>query len=397
MTTTPDSVFRSWCEHLAAQRRLERPVYVTRPTMPPLDLFYESLEEIWASGWLTNCGAFHERLEARLASFLGVEHISLVSSGTTGLEIGLRVLGVERGEVITTPFTFPATVHVLRWLGLTPVFADVDAVSLNLDPSLVEEKISADTVAILPVHVFGTPCDVRSFDELRARTGLNLIYDAAHAFGVRLQGRPLLSWGDVSVLSFHATKLFSTAEGGAVVCRSAKLKEEVDLIRNFGIRDEDRVPGVGINGKLSELHAAFGLLQLKGMTLELEKRGVLARRYRETLRDVPGIGVPSLGSEVRGNHGYFPIRVDAEVYGSDRDRLASLLRSCNIHCRRYFSPLVSEQPPYGELDSARRGSLPVATRAAREILCLPLYGTLEETVVEAIGELVRDIHHRFPP
>lgn len=375
-------------DRLVRRYALEDRVNVSRPSLPPLDRFAAILEEIWSTGLLTNMAAVHQRLEARLAEYLGVEHVSLVSDGTTALQFGLKCLAPGEGEVITTPFTFAATVHAIRWAGLTPVFADIDEATLNLDPEAVRARITPRTVAVLPVHVFGRPCQVEAFADLGRQEGLGILYDGAHAFGACLDGRSLASWGELTALSFHATKLFSTAEGGALVCASPDPKARVDLMRNHGIVSEEEVACVGINGKLSEVHSALGLLQLDAIETEISKRASLAQIYRERLGPVPGIRLPEPDDRVRPNHSFFPIRIDAQAFGVSRDVLTEVLRRCNVYCRKYFSPLISDQAPYEELESAQPDQLPIARRIAREVLCLPLYGSLAAATVASIAEVI---------
>lgn len=379
-------------DRLVARYKLARPVHVTQPRMPSLDDFSSSLEEIWESRWLTNKGTFHRNFERRLREHLGVEHVNLFCNGTVALLVALHALRVNSGEVITTPFTFPATPHVLYWNGIRPVFCDIDPKTFNLDPVRIEELIGPNTQAILPVHVYGTPCDVDAIQRIADRHGLRVIYDAAHAFGTRIAGRNLLSCGDISMLSFHATKPFSTTEGGALVVKSAALKERIDFLKNFGIADEETVIGPGINGKMNEFAAAFGLLGLGQIDRELEDRSRLAGLYREHLQGLEGISFLEELPDVRHRDVYFPIFVDASRFGMDRDRLATLLKRCNIVPRKYFYPLCSHYPCYSQLPSSRPEHLPVAERASRQVLCLPLYGTLDPATVTLICTLIEELH-----
>jgi dTDP-4-amino-4,6-dideoxygalactose transaminase/predicted O-linked N-acetylglucosamine transferase (SPINDLY family) len=393
------TMWRRWCEglpaasfELAAARPPAAPepahptIYVTQPAMPPLQDFVASLEQIWESKYLTNGGRFHQRLEQALCEHLGVEHISLFANGTLALVTALQALGIE-GEVITTPYSFVATSHALLWNGLKPVFADIDPVSFNLDPDRIEAAITPATRAIMPVHCYGNPCDVERIDAIARKHGLKVIYDAAHAFGVRQDGRSILRHGDLSVLSFHATKVFNTFEGGAIVCRDAAMKRHIDHLKNFGIADEVTVVAAGINGKMHEVSAAFGLLQLEGLAAAVEKRARVAAHYRRLLADLPGIRcMPELGHEA--NFGYFPILV-GDDHRLGRDGLYQKLRDAGIHARRYFYPLISEFPMYRELASAAPDRLPVAAAAARQVLCLPIYPALEAEQVERIAGLVR--------
>ena len=385
---TPDSLF----DKLPDSLTLAEPVYVARPRMPDLAAYNRYLEQIWESRWLTNDGDFHREFERRLSQYLGVEHLNLFVNGTVALLVALQTLRINSGEVITTPFTFAATPHVLYWNGVKPVFCDIDEKTFNIDPSKIERLICPDTKAILAVHVYGTPCDVDAIESIAQRNGLDVIYDAAHAFGVRIGDKPLIEYGDVSALSFHATKLFTSIEGGALVTKSAEQQKRVQFLRNFGIADEETVIGPGINGKMNELQASFGLLQLDMIDDEIRDRGRLTRLYRQRLSGISGITYLDDIEGVTHNYHYFPILVDAETYGIDRDRLCELLRKCNIYPRKYFYPLCSQYPCYSALPSANPENLPVATRVTKDILCLPLYGQLDETVVENICDIIERLH-----
>jgi dTDP-4-amino-4,6-dideoxygalactose transaminase len=361
-------------------------IYVTQPAMPPLQDFVASLEQIWDSKFLTNGGQFHQRLEQALCEHLGVEHICLFANGTLALMTALQALGIE-GEVITTPYSFVATSHALLWNGLKPVFADIDPLTFNLDPDKIEAAITPSTRAIMPVHCYGTPCDVERIEAIARKHDLKVIYDAAHAFGVRQDGQSILRHGDLSVLSFHATKVFNTFEGGAIVCRDAAMKQHIDHLKNFGIADEVTVVAAGINGKMHEVSAAFGLLQLEGVTAAIEKRAQVAARYRSALDGVPGIAcMAELGHE--SNFGYFPILVDDD-YPLGRDGLYQKLRDAGIHARRYFYPLISEFPMYQQIPSATPANLQIAATAARQVLCLPIYPALESQDIERIVSLIK--------
>ncbi len=366
-------------------------IYVTRPELPPLEALLPSLEEIWSSRVLSNGGAFHDRLEVALASHLGVEHLSLCANATIGLMLALRALDV-RGEVITTPFTFVATAHAIEWAGLTPVFVDIDPVTLNLDPGAVEEAITEDTCAILPVHCYGHPCDVEALDTLASARQLKLLYDGAHAFGVGLRGRSLSAWGDASVLSFHATKVFNTFEGGAIVARDAATKQRLDRLKNFGIVDETHVEGVGLNGKMNEFCAALGLAQLAGVGASILRRGRVAARYRAALSDVPGLCLQAAAPDEEPNHAYFPLRILPE-YGESRDALQLRMKAHGVHARRYFCPLVSDLAPYRDREPVARRPLPVAREAASQILCLPIYPDLTASDQDRVIELLRHGPH----
>lgn len=361
------------------------PIYVTQPELPPLQDFIASLEQIWQSKFLTNGGRFHQAFEAALCAHLGVEHVSLFTNGTTALLTALQALGIT-GEVVTTPYSFVATTNALLWNGLQPVFADIDPATFNLDPARIEAAITPRTTAIMPVHCYGNPCDVERIDAIARKHGLKVIYDAAHAFGVRQGGRSILRHGDLSVLSFHATKVFNTFEGGAIVCRDAAMKEHIDHLKNFGIVDEVTVVAAGINGKMNEISAACGLLQLKGIDTAIARRGEVAAQYRRLLAGVPGVYcMPE--PEHEANNGYFPILV-GDDYPLGRDGLYQKLRDAGIYARRYFYPLISDFPMYHGIPSAAAENLPLAATAARQVLCLPIYPGLEARDIERIVTLV---------
>ena len=381
-------------DDLVKRYRLPEPILVTRPTMPPIEKYCESVQAIWDSRWLTNNGAFHRELERRLAEYLGIEHVSLFCNGTIALLVALQMLRINEGEVITTPFTFPATAHVLYWNRLRPVFCDIDDDTLNLDPARIERLISPDTKAIMPVHVFGVPCDIEAIQEIADRHGLYVIYDAAHAFGVRCNGRPIVEAGDLSVLSFHATKLFTSIEGGAIVTKTAGEKRRVDFLKNFGFADEETVIGPGINGKMNEFQAAFGLLQLDMIGEAIATRARLTALYREGLAGVPGIRLQDDRPGVEHNYAYFPVRVNEEEYGMSRDALHGALKEFNIFARKYFYPLCTQFPCYSTLPSAAPSNLPVAERATKRILCLPIFGSLQDDTVRTICAVIREIGRR---
>lgn len=376
---------------LVERHRFAEPVFITRPTLPKLEDYQRKLERIWETRWLTNDGECHGQLTQALEDYLGVEHVNLCCNGTIALLLALQAAGIDGGEVITTPFTFPATPHALHWNRVQPVFCDIDETTFNLDPERIESAIGPDTRGILPVHVFGNPCDVEAIQAIAARHGLPVIYDAAHMMGVTRNGKSILDWGDFSILSFHATKLFSTAEGGAVVSGSEANRERIDFMKNFGIADEETVIGPGINGKMSELQAAFGLLQLEGVETEIASRKTLTQLYRDRLAPVPGIAFQSDLPGVRHNYAYFPILVDAEAYGLSRDELWSALKLFNVITRKYFHPLCSHYPSYASLPSSRPENLPVAERVAASVLCLPLYGTLSASSVETICTIISEL------
>lgn len=364
----------------------EQKLFVTRPLLPPLDEFLPYLQEIWAGQILTNGGPMHQRLEAALAERLGVQHISLFANGTLALSTAIRALGL-RGEVITTPYSFVATTHALVRAGLEPVFVDIDPVSLNLDPARIEEAITPRTSGILPVHCYGMPCDVEAIGQISAARGLRVLYDAAHAFGVRTVGTNLLESGDCSALSFHATKVFNTGEGGAVVTADPGLKRHIDRLKNFGFVNEVTVTETGLNGKMSEITAALGLLQLKYVDAALRRRSEIDRRYREQLTGIPGITCIAAGAREGANHSYFLVLV-GEDYRLDRDALYRHLAAHGIYGRRYFHPLISQFPMYCGLASANPSNLPVATRIASQVLCLPIYPTLTDTDIDRVVDCI---------
>ncbi|MGV7223095.1 MAG: DegT/DnrJ/EryC1/StrS family aminotransferase [Nitrospinales bacterium] len=370
---------------------MRKDIYVTSPRLPDLKEFTQMLEKIWESRQLTNNGHFHREFEKKLAEYLGVSQCSLLCNGTLALMVGLKALGVS-GEVITTPFTFVATTHALQWNNVKPVFCDIEPNTYNIDPAQIESLITDRTTAILPVHVFGNPCQVERIEKIADRHGLKVIYDAAHAFGVRVNGEPIVNFGDLSVLSFHATKVFNTVEGGAVIHKRRELKKKVDFFRNFGFANETTIIGTGINAKQNELLSAYGLLQLRTFEQEIAARKKVAARYRKNLmgsddihyhQDIPG---------VQHNYAYFPILVDSEGSGVNRDDMYHALRDNRIFPRRYFYPLISHIPAYRNLPSAMPGNLPVAEKVAEQVLCLPMYGDLSlSTVDEICGILLKTL------
>lgn len=357
--------------------------FVTRPSLPPLEEFKEYLKDIWDSKQLTNDGKYHQQLEKELAEYLGVKHLSLFTNGTLALITALQSLRIT-GEVITTPFSFVATTHALHWNGIKPVFCDIEASTFNLDPKKIEAAITSKTTAIMPVHVYGNPCNVKEIQRIADTYGLKIIYDAAHAFGVTVNRESILNFGDLSVLSFHATKIYNTFEGGAIVCHDEKIKQRIDFLKNFGFADEITVVAPGINAKMNEFQAALGLLQLKYIDKEIEKRKVIAIKYREALAGIKGIDYLSDIQNVKHNYQYFPIFINKITFGKSRDEVYEYLKLQNIYTRRYFYPLISQFPTYRELPSAEAYNLPVAERIAQEILCLPMYGQLENSKVNEI-------------
>lgn len=366
-------------------------IYVTQPSLPPLEEFVPYLEQIWRNKILTNNGPFHQQLEAALCDYLDVEHLSLFTNGTIALVTALQALRVS-GEVITTPYSFVATAHSLLWNDLKPVFVDIDPVSCNLDPSKIEAAITPHTSAILPVHCYGNPCAVDQIKNIAGTYGLKVIYDAAHAFGVRYKGNSLLRYGDLSVLSFHATKVFNTFEGGAIISPDALTKQRIDYLKNFGFVDEVTVTAPGINGKMSEINAAFGLVQLNHVSKALVQRRIVEARYRLALQDLPGIRfIPPL-NETEGNSSYFPIFV-GDAFPMTRDALYQRLREGGFYARRYFYPLISNMPMYRSMPSAHLENLPVSNVMADQVLCLPIYPDLEHGIVDEICTLIREVAH----
>lgn len=363
-----------------------KPIYVTQPALPELRDFISYLEQIWDNKILTNGGPFHQQLEQALCDYLGVNYISLFTNGTLALVVALQALRIT-GEVITTPYSFVATSHSLLWNGIKPVFVDVDGTTLNLDPDKIEAAITPQTTAILPVHCYGHPCAVERIQKIADIYNLRIIYDAAHAFGVQHQNASILNYGDLSVLSFHATKVFNTFEGGAIVCPDAKTKQRIDHLKNFGFVDEVTVVAPGINGKMSEINAAFGLLQLKGIDVALQKREAIDAYYREALADVKGIHCLAGSGETVRNYAYFPILVQSG-YPLSRDQLFEKLRDNNIYARRYFYPLISDFPMYRGLPSSAPSNLPVAQKAAKEVICLPIYPALDRAQQQSIITLI---------
>lgn len=370
-------------------KKQNKPIYVTQPVLPPLEEFYPYLEQIWESKWLTNAGPFHQKLEKKLADYLGVEHLALFANGTLALVIALQTLRIS-GEVITTPFSFVATAHSLLWNGIKPVFVDIHPETFNLDPDKIEAAITPHTTAILPVHVYGKPCDVENIQRIADTYGLKVIYDAAHAFGVHYKGQSLLQHGDLSTMSFHATKVFNTFEGGAIVCPDIKTKKRIDDLKNFGFHDEVTVVAPGINAKMNEIQSAFGLLQLKHIDKALAHRQEIDALYRKELANIKGISYPALPANTKYNYAYFPILVEKE-YSLTRGELNDKLRKQGIIPRRYFYPLISEFPMYRGLPSASQQNLPVAHKIAESVLCLPIYPALEAEEQQKIVGIIKEI------
>jgi len=364
----------------------DKPIYVTQPYLPPLEEFIPYLQQIWDSKVLTNGGPMHQQLEAALCDYLGVEHVALFNNGTIALLTALQVLRVT-GEVITTPYSFVATAHSLLWNGIKPVFTDIDARSFNLDPAKIEAAITPHTTAIMPVHCYGNPCDVEAIQKIADNYNLRVIYDAAHAFGVKDAGGSILRHGDLSVLSFHATKVFNTFEGGAIICPDAKTKKRVDQLKNFGYVDEVTVVAPGINGKMSEVNAAFGLLQVQHIEEVMRRRREIDQFYREKLGEIPGIRLAENTGQTVENYSYFPILV-GNGYPLSRNELYQKLKDSFIFARRYFYPLISEFPMYRGMQSAQRDKLPIANTVAEQVICLPIYPELNRSEQEKIVEII---------
>ena len=362
-------------------------ITVTSPLLPNLDEFTDSLKEIWESKWITNNGQFHQKLEAALAEYLKVPYISLFTNGTLPLLTALQALRIT-GEVITTPYSFVATTHALWWNGIKPVFVDIDPSTGNIDPQKIEAAITPRTTAILPVHVYGKPCDTEAIQAIADKYGLKVIYDAAHAFGVEVNGESLLNAGDMSTLSFHATKVFNTIEGGAMVMHDEKTKLRIDYLKNFGFANEVEVVGPGINSKMDEIRSAYGLLNLKQVDAAIAARQKVAVAYRDALRNVDGITFWDDMPGVRHNYSYFPIFVDAKKYGMTRDELYMKMKDQGVWGRRYFYPLISEFSTYRGLESSRPENLPNAHMMADTVICLPMHHVLREEEINRIIDCI---------
>ncbi|MBC5591915.1 DegT/DnrJ/EryC1/StrS family aminotransferase [Bacteroides sp. NSJ-21] len=362
-------------------------ITVTSPLLPSLDDFIPYLQDIWNRKWLTNNGYYHQELEKALCEYLKVPYISLFTNGTLPLMCALQALRIT-GEVITTPYSFVATTHALWWNGIKPVFVDIDPETCNIDPDKIEAAITPKTTAIMPVHVYGKPCDTERIQAIADKYGLKVIYDAAHAFGVEVGGKSILNAGDMSTLSFHATKVYNTIEGGALICHDEKTKKRIDYLKNFGFAGETTVIAPGINGKMDEVRSAYGLLNLKQVDAAIEARRLVAVRYREALRPIKGITFFDDMPCVRHNYSYFPIFIDAESYGMTRDDLYFKMKENNVLGRRYFYPLISDFSTYRELESAKVENLPVSVKIADSVMCLPMYHGLSEGDVERILELI---------
>jgi dTDP-4-amino-4,6-dideoxygalactose transaminase len=366
-------------------------IYVTQPDLPPLNEFNKYLEKIWESKQLTNCGPYHQQFEEALCNYLGVKFISLFSNGTLALITALQTLHII-GEVITTPFSFVATTHALWWNNIKPVFVDIEPTSFNIDVEKIESAITPKTTAILPVHVYGNPCNMQKIQEIADAYGLKVIYDACHTFGVKIKGIPVLNFGDLSVMSFHATKVFNTFEGGAIICHDETTKKRIDNLKNFGFVDETIVVSPGINAKMNEVQAAMGLLQLKYIDGFIEKRKQITEKYRNLLANINGLSYMEDLPDVKHCYSYFPIFLEKEKFTKTREDVYKELKINNIYCRRYFYPLISQFPTYSGLESALPGKMPVAEKVAEEVLCLPLYPELDEAVVKSICKTIKEFH-----
>jgi len=364
-----------------------QPIYITRPNLPPLEKLQPYLEEIWKNKILTNDGPFHKKFEKALAEHLDVEHINLFTNATIALVVGLQALRIT-GEVITTPFSFVATTHALKWNGITPVFCDIEEETLNIDPDKIEALITPKTTAIMPVHVYGHPCDTEKIQAIADKYGLKVIYDAAHAFGIKMNYNNLFLEGDMSVLSFHGTKLFTTFEGGAIISKDEKLKKRIDYLKNFGFADELTVIAPGINGKMNEFQSVIGLLSLEIVDEEIAKRKKAAETYFELLKDVKGIKVFNKFDGYKYNYAYFPILIDEEIFDASRESVYDEFRKQNIFVRRYFYPLISNMPTYRSLPSAAKENLPVANKFGEQVLCIPIYGDLENENIANICKII---------
>lgn len=365
----------------------EKQITVTSPLLPSLDELNVYLRDIWQRKWITNNGHYHKELEHALCEYLGVPFVSLFTNGTLPLITALQALRIT-GEVITTPFSFVATTHALWWNGIKPVFVDIDPVTCNLDPEKIEAAITPRTTAIMPVHVYGRPCDTVRIQEIADTYGLKVIYDAAHAFGVRVNGESVLNAGDLSTLSFHATKVYNTIEGGALVMHDEQTKRRIDYLKNFGFAGETTVVAPGINSKMDEVRAAYGLVNLRQVDRAIEARRHVAKAYRKGLKDVPGIRFMDDLPGVRHNYSYFPIFVDEKEYGMSRDELYFKMKEHNVLGRRYFYPLISTFSTYRGLESAHPDNLPVATRMAEQVICLPMYYGLTNNDIDRILSLI---------
>lgn len=367
----------------------QKPIYVTRPYLPPLKEYKKYLEQIWKNKIVTNKGPFEHKLEEEMCEFLGVRHISLFCNGTIALIVALKALNL-RGEIITTPYSFVATSHAIKWNDLSPVFIDIDFETCNIDSRLIENAITNKTSAILPVHVYGNPCNTKNIKEIADKYDLKIIYDAAHAFGVEDTGHSILSAGDLSVLSFHGTKVFNTFEGGAIVSNSTKMKKRIDDLKNFSFNGELSVTGLGINGKMNEVQAAMGLLQLKYFNKNISERKNIVDQYFNELSNIRGIQLPVYADGIKYNYSYFPIFIHQQLFGCSRDVVYELLKKKNIYSRRYFYPLITQFPEYSSLKSSTPSNLPNAVIKSSEVLCLPIYAGLKKDDINRISSIIKE-------
>lgn len=362
-------------------------ITVTSPLLPDLEEFHTLMKDIWNRKWLTNNGHYHQELEDALCGYLKVPYVSLFTNGTLPLIVALQALRIT-GEVITTPYSFVATTHSLWWNGIKPVFVDIDPDTCNIDPDKIEAAITPRTTAIMPVHAYGKPCNTMRIKEIADKYGLKVIYDAAHAFGVEINNKSILEAGDMSTLSFHATKVYNTIEGGALICKDEKTKKRIDYLKNFGFAGEATIVAPGINGKMDEVRAAYGLLNLKQVDASIVIRERVANQYKAALKTVEGISFMEEMQGVRHNYSYFPVFVDEKKYGMTRDELYFKMKEQNILSRRYFYPLISEFSTYRGLESAKQENLPVATKIANSVICLPIHHGLIEEDVERILKFI---------
>lgn len=370
--------------------RFTKPFYITQPLLPDINQMNEMIKGIWESNQLSNNGNMVKQLEKDLSNFLNTDYLSIFANGTIALQLACKVLRLS-GEVITTPFTFAATVNSLLWNNIKPVFCDIEEDTFNMNPDLIESLITQDTTAIMPVHVFGTPCNVEKIQQIADKHGLKVVYDAAHAFGVEIDGKPISSFGDISMFSFHATKVYHTIEGGALTFKDVYSKERADSLRNFGIQDTGNITEPGTNGKLNEVQAAVGILLLKVVEDEIEKRKEITNLYRKLLENIPGITTSKDIEGVKYNYPYFVIRVDKKEYGLSRDELYEELKKYNVFSRKYFYPLCSNFQCYRDIPSASVSRLPVANKIAEMVLALPMHGRMLNSDVENICSIIQSI------
>jgi dTDP-4-amino-4,6-dideoxygalactose transaminase len=370
----------------------DKPIFVTQPFLPPLEEFYVYLKDIWETKWLTNNGKYHQALEKALCEYLGVKYISLFTNGTLALVTALQAIRIT-GEVITTPYSFVATTHALWWNNINPVFVDIEPTTFNIDPEKIESAITPKTTAILPVHVYGNPCNVQKIKEIADIYGLKVIYDACHTFGVTINNIPVLDFGDLSVMSFHATKVYNTFEGGAIVCHDEATKKRIDNLKNFGFAGEITVVAPGINAKMNEVSSAMGLLQLKYIDSAIKKRKEIAEQYKILLDGFEGITFIQDIPNVKHCYSYFPIFVNKIKYGKSRDEVYEELKKHNILGRRYFYPLISQFPAYRGLGSAQPGKMPVAEKITEEVICLPIYTDISKEDIHKVVNIIRAFHN----